>query len=206
MHKVQLDNQMLDAVQPVVLAPAVEYRPQGAITAAAKEPPLVAFSFTRSYAGSGEDGDGCEAASPAQRGSVGSVAGSGCEGDRQSIKSFKDIRLEVGAMDLMTDEAFLEALLSFITSIPAADVHQDRPWRQQQRRLLAAQFGPREVESLAVNAVVPVPGEEEEGEGGRAGRGTGGLLRGGALPLPRCCVRPAALRLPATASDCPAAC
>lgn len=68
-------------------------------------------------------------------------------------------------MDLQTDEAFLEALLSFFTSIPTADVHQDRPWRQQQRRLLAAQFGPREVESLAVNAIVPTPGEEEEGEG-----------------------------------------
>ncbi len=29
-QKVQLDNQMLDAVQPVVLAPAVEYKPSGA--------------------------------------------------------------------------------------------------------------------------------------------------------------------------------
>ena len=70
-----------------------------------------------------------------------------------------------GPMDLQTDEAFLEALLSFITSIPTADVRQDRPWRQQQRRLLAAQFGPREVESLAVNAIVPVAGEEENDEG-----------------------------------------
>lgn len=66
---------------------------------------------------------------------------------------------------MMTDEAFLEALLAFMTSIPTADVYQDRPWRQQQRRLLAAQFGPREVESLAVNAIVPVAGEEVEGEG-----------------------------------------
>lgn len=109
----------------------------------------------------------------------------------------------------MTDEAFLEALLAFMTSIPTADVwqvrqpaeggpqkagrqaaraapvicrpccraqprkpaarrHATRPprraqepaWRKQQRRLLAAQFGPREVESLAVNAIVPVLGEE----------------------------------------------
>ena len=81
-------------------------------------------------------------------------------------------------MDLQTDEAFLEALLSFITSIPTADVRQDRPWRQQQRRLLAAQFGPREVESLAVNAIVPVAGEEENDEGEAAVgqlRGTVGL-------------------------------
>ena len=60
----------------------------------------------------------------------------------------------------MTDEAFLEAMLSFMTSIPADDVYQERPWRQQQRRLLSAQFGPREVESLAVNAIVPAPGED----------------------------------------------
>jgi len=46
-RKLQLDNQMLDAVQPVVLAPAVEYRPTGAVASTTKEPPLVAFSFTR---------------------------------------------------------------------------------------------------------------------------------------------------------------
>lgn len=75
----------------------------------------------------------------------------------------------------MTDEAFLEAALSFMTSIPTADVYQDRPWRQQQRCLLAAQFGPREVESLAVNAIVPAPGEEPPGQGARRGlrRGRG---------------------------------
>jgi hypothetical protein len=168
-RKVQLDNQMLDAVQPVVLAPAVEYRPQGAITAATKEPPLVSFSFTRSFAGSAESrGSNCAAGQPPpaspSAASLGAASSAG-EGDRQSIKSFKDLRLSIGALDLMTDEAFLEALLSFITSIPTADVAQDRPWRQQQRRLLAAQFGPREVESLAVNAIVPLPGEEVEGEG-----------------------------------------
>ena len=45
MHKVQLDNQMLDAVQPVVLAPAVEYRPSGAMPSSAKDPSLVAFRW-----------------------------------------------------------------------------------------------------------------------------------------------------------------
>ena len=33
---------------------------------------------------------------------------------------------------------------------------QDAPWREQQRRLLSAHFGPREVESLAMNAVLPL--------------------------------------------------
>ena len=33
---------------------------------------------------------------------------------------------------------------------------QDDAWREQQRRLLTAQFGPREVESLSVNAVLPI--------------------------------------------------
>ena len=45
---------------------------------------------------------------------------------------------------------------------------QEPAWRKQQRRLLAAQFGPREVESLAVNAIVPVPGEEDGADGGGA--------------------------------------
>ena len=33
---------------------------------------------------------------------------------------------------------------------------QDAAWREQQRRLLSAHFGPREVESLAMNAVLPL--------------------------------------------------
>ncbi len=37
---------------------------------------------------------------------------------------------------------------------------QDVAWREQQRRLLTAQFGPREVESLAMNAVLPLQSEE----------------------------------------------
>lgn len=37
---------------------------------------------------------------------------------------------------------------------------QDAAWREQQRRLLTAQFGPREVESLAMNAVLPLDTEE----------------------------------------------
>ena len=80
-----------------------------------------------------------------------------------------------GALDLMTDEAFLEALLSFTTSVPTADIWQDRGWREQQRRLLSAQFGPREVESLVVNAALTLPGEEDDGVGELAGW-VGGLL------------------------------
>ena len=37
-----------------------------------------------------------------------------------------------------------------------ADIWQDDAWREQQRRLLTAQFGPKEVESLSVNAVLPI--------------------------------------------------
>ena len=37
---------------------------------------------------------------------------------------------------------------------------QDEAWREQQKRLLTAQFGPREVESLAMNAVLPLAAQE----------------------------------------------
>lgn len=37
---------------------------------------------------------------------------------------------------------------------------QDAAWREQQRRLLSAHFGPREVESLAMNAVLPLDQDE----------------------------------------------
>ena len=37
---------------------------------------------------------------------------------------------------------------------------QDEAWRQQQKRLLTAQFRPREVESLAMNAVLPIAAQD----------------------------------------------
>lgn len=54
------------------------------------------------------------------------------------------------------------------------------PVAQQQQRLLDARFGPREVESLAINAIVPAPedgkddeeGDEEDEEEGVPGGGT----------------------------------
>ena len=64
---------------------------------------------------------------------------------------------------LQADDGFLEALLSFVVSIPMADIWQDDAWREQQRRLLEAQFGPHEVESLAQNAVLPLQQEAADG-------------------------------------------
>lgn len=50
-----------------------------------------------------------------------------------------------GELDFQADEAFLEAMMAFVLSIPAADVWQDDAWEARQRRLLTAQFGPNEV-------------------------------------------------------------
>ena len=51
--------------------------------------------------------------------------------------------------------------------VPSPDCKpvQDKPWREQQRRLLSAQCGPKEVERLAVNEMVPLPGEEDSTTG-----------------------------------------
>ena len=38
---------------------------------------------------------------------------------------------------------------------------QDAAWREQQRRLLSAHFGPREVESLAMNSVLPLDRDDK---------------------------------------------
>lgn len=50
------------------------------------------------------------------------------------------------------DDGFLEAVLQFVVALPLADVWQDAAWREQQRRLLTAQFGPREVAALGAAA------------------------------------------------------
>ena len=48
LDRLQLDNQMMDAVQPVVLAPAATLHTGGST----RELPLITYSFTRSFAGS----------------------------------------------------------------------------------------------------------------------------------------------------------
>jgi hypothetical protein len=209
--KVQLDNQMLNAVEPVVLAPDVGVKPAGTAIGG----PLLSFEFVRSFAGSsatssgaandivqaaaaalaaatdntseaivvGDDASVSAPSASASGNELSTLAGEGGStvhfndmsrspsgaandtplettpphSDARGIRSFKNIRFTVAPLDLMTDEAFLEALLSFINSLPIADIWQDRAWQEQQRRLLTAQFGPREVEGLAVNAVVVAP-------------------------------------------------
>lgn len=196
--RVQIDNQMLNAVEPVVLAPDVGAHLSGA----ANEGPLITFGFVQSYAGSKNvtkkpshlyDHDaGCStgelhasmlasdvnsvvATTPGSTGQLDAGGGSQADpvtpsaraqmdrdSDSRGIRSFKDIYLNIAPMDLMTDEAFLEAVLSFLTSVPAGDIWQDKAWQEQQRRLLTAQFGPREVESLAINAAVTPALTEED--------------------------------------------
>ena len=180
-HKIQLDNQMLNAVEPVVLAPDVSAKVHGA----SQEGPMVTFGFIRSFAGSSKrqvalDEDMAKAERAAAHeiaDELDNAAGqnessyvdiavleanaadvrSGSKGDSRGIRSFKNVYLSVKPLDLMTDEAFLEALLTFMNSLPTADIWQDRAWQNQQHRLLNAQFGPKEVESLAINAVVRIP-------------------------------------------------
>ena len=167
-RRVQLDNQMLDATQPVVLASAsvAHARSDTAQSLGGDEGPLVSFGMTRSFANtivaSGESNSAGANPSPGNRMAAGASPSSDWDqgnkmGDNPSaILSFKDIHLRVGEMDFQADDGFLEAILSFVVSVPTADIWQDEAWREQQRRLLTAQFGPKEVESLATNAVLPI--------------------------------------------------
>ena len=165
--RIQLDNQMLDATQPVVLAPAsvAHAHSQTAQSLIGGDADLVTFGITRSFANT-MSGD--RRADPAPAGNKGSAnpigqepqAGDAVLDSNSSILSFKEIYLTIGELDFQADDGFLEAILSFTVSIPLADVWQDGAWREQQRRLLMAQFGPREVESLAMNAVLPLSAKQ----------------------------------------------
>lgn len=143
---VQLDNQTLNAGEPVVLAPDAGLRP-------GVEPrPVVKFVLTQTFgasidvSNSEEDVvrvEGC--AKVAKK--IGKVEEKGAD-----IRSYKKFSLCIDPLHLQTDELFMEQLLSFLSSVPIADIWQDEAWRDQQYRLLTAQFGPREVEALAINA------------------------------------------------------
>ena len=55
---------------------------------------------------------------------------------------------------------WLAASRGFLADCIYVSLLQDAAWREQQRRLLSAHFGPREVESLAMNAVLPLDRDE----------------------------------------------
>ncbi|KAK9815754.1 hypothetical protein WJX72_009012 [[Myrmecia] bisecta] len=170
-RRVQLDNQMLDATQPVVLAsaPVAHARSETAQALVGGDGNLVSFKVIRSFANSmaalGLEGPGASTpagnhrARPARMPHSHLVADGKQSPDGQgTIMSFKLIQLYIGETDFQADDGFLEALLSFVVSIPTPDIWQDAAWREQQHRLLTAQFGPKEVESLAMNSVLPLPG------------------------------------------------
>lgn len=147
-QSIQLDNQTLNAGEPVVLAPDTGLRPT------AVERPLIQFDLTQSFGASLSISkldkdmtrvDGCPKA--------GQIANSGnTHRETADIRSFKKFSLSIDPLHLQTDEVFMESVLSFLSSLPISDVWQDEAWQDQQYRLLTAQFGPREVEAIAVNA------------------------------------------------------
>ena len=170
-RRVQLDNQLLDATQPVVLASAsvAHARSDTAQSLVGDTGPLISFGMTRSFANTiVASSESTSAVSNPALGSKQPVQTAGVAGPSNwsdgnkmgdnpaAILSFKDIHLKVGEMDFQADDGFLEAILSFVVSIPTADIWQDEVWREQQRRLLTAQFGPKEVESLVTNAVLSI--------------------------------------------------
>ncbi|BDA48868.1 probable vacuolar protein sorting-associated protein 13A at C-terminar half [Coccomyxa sp. Obi] len=154
-QRIQLDNQMLDATQPVVLAPASAAHAHAEAGKSGGPTPIMRFGVVRSFANS-------LVSSAVESGSAPSspVAGPSVLRKEGDILSFRSVYLDVGEIDVQTDDGFLEAFLTFIVALPLADVWQDVAWREQQRRLLTAQFGPREVESLAMNAVLPLDTED----------------------------------------------
>ena len=55
------------------------------------------------------------------------AAGDLVMGSSAAIWSFKEIRLGIGELDFQADDGFLEAILSFVISLPTADIWQVRP-------------------------------------------------------------------------------
>ena len=149
-NRLQLDNQTLNAGEPVVLAPDVGLRPTQ------DERPLVQFSLVQNFGASASNlGKSDQEVTTIQGCPIiaGKIADAGLSvKETADIRSYKKFSLTIDPLHLQTDEIFMESLLSFISSLPTADVWQDQAWQDQQYRLLSAQFGPREVEALAINA------------------------------------------------------
>ena len=107
-QRVQLDNQMLDATQPVVLAPAsaAHAHAESGVSRVGQQP-LVRFGIVRSFANSLPSGSLGEAAGtpsmPATpKAAQGATSVLRREGD---ILSFRSLYLDVGEVDVQTDGA-----------------------------------------------------------------------------------------------------
>ena len=143
---IQLDNQTLNAGEPVVLAPDAGLRPT------VQQRPLLKFVLAQTFGASIEMSSAEEDMKRVEGcGKIVRKIGRG-EEKGADIRSYKKFSLTIDPLHLQTDEVFMEQLLSFVSSVPTADIWQDDAWQDQQYRLLTAQFGPREVEALAINA------------------------------------------------------
>ena len=111
-QRLQLDNQMLDASQPVVLAPAsaAHAHSKTAQSLVGGDTALVTFGCTRSYANAlaaaaePSNRDGMEVSGNAMPVSDAGVTPNWTEGHKMgdvqsAITSFKDIHLQIGEMD-----------------------------------------------------------------------------------------------------------
>ena len=54
------------------------------------------------------------------------AAGDLVMGGTAAIWSFKEVQLGIGELDFQADDGFLEAILSFVISLPTADIWQAR--------------------------------------------------------------------------------
>eukprot|EP00873_Tetraselmis_striata_P032816 jgi/Tetstr1/453080/TSEL_040115.t1 len=105
-HVLQIDNQLMTATKPVMLAPnarstaGLERQDDGTMAVT----PMIVFQATRSF----------------QTGNVHD------DTKKERIMSFKEIKLSVSEMDFQADEDLLEALLVFAMSIPTQDLSQNQ--------------------------------------------------------------------------------
>ncbi len=100
-RRLQLDNQMLDATQPVVLAPtSVAHSRSGTAHAVLGDADLITFGMSRSFANNMVALVTDTAASPQPRAAVvkGADAANPIEGSG-AILSFKDLSLNIGELD-----------------------------------------------------------------------------------------------------------
>lgn len=64
---------------------------------------------------------------------AGAVTGEGQAG--AGILSFKKVDIDVGPLDFMTDQHFLEAVYVYVQTLPVAEVWQDARWRDEMEQM-----------------------------------------------------------------------
>ncbi|GIL71927.1 hypothetical protein Vretifemale_2372 [Volvox reticuliferus] len=134
---IQLDNQMLEAKNPVVLSPADISGSSSLAQARRRHMAEFAKRFGRTHPVLRMGSQDSPSRDPLltcqviynQAGSNHALASTKGQEDSVGILAFRKVVLQLGPMDFSADQEFIEGVIAYLNGLPLEDFYQDRQWQ-----------------------------------------------------------------------------